>query len=150
VSAIDVILGIGWLGTDAHARWRKGQVPYLERVVHANLKRISTALYLFRKWAAEQGLKPSETHYKHRSHTLRFSKSKKHSVERLYRTHSVSPTRSKMKVERRQKEPCVEESIPASTPERCTNPRPMVDDSGATAMQASSATSSHVCHRLMT
>src|SRR5438105_6306694 len=90
VTSIDILLGVGWVDADAHARWRKGEIAYLERVVHANLRRISTAMQLFRQWAREQGLRQSETRYKHRGHTLRFSKSGDLSVERLYRTHWVA------------------------------------------------------------
>lgn len=114
---IDVLLGIGWLDAKAHAAWRNGQIPCLERVVQANLSRISTAMHLFRQWAASQGLKPSETHYKHRSHTLRFSKYGNPAVERLYRTHWVAPALSKTKRERRQEEARVEERIAPSPPE---------------------------------
>jgi hypothetical protein len=74
-SSIDVLLGLGWLDADAVARWRKGQIDYLERLVNANLARISTAMALLPQRAAERGLTPSETVYRHRSHTLRFSKS---------------------------------------------------------------------------
>jgi hypothetical protein len=41
-------LGIGWLDAGAVERWRRGQIVYLERVVQANLKRISEAMKLFR------------------------------------------------------------------------------------------------------
>ncbi len=72
-------------------RWRLGQVDYLERAVQANLSRISKAMKLFRSWATERALIPRETHYKRRSQTLRFSKSGHPSLERMYRTHWVSP-----------------------------------------------------------
>lgn len=32
-------------------RWRRGQVPYLERVAGANLKKLGTALRIFARWA---------------------------------------------------------------------------------------------------
>src|SRR5580704_2257444 len=62
-SPIDVFLGIGWLDPSSLAGWRQGRVDYLERVVRANLSRISEAMKLFRSWAAQKGLKPSETRY---------------------------------------------------------------------------------------
>ena len=114
VSSIDVLLGLGWLDADAVARWRKGQIDYLERVVNANLARISTAMGLLRQWAAERGLKPSETVYRHRSHHLRFSKSGSPSIERLYRTHWVSPTLAASKPARREAAPPHEENDPAT------------------------------------
>jgi hypothetical protein len=91
VSSIDVLVGMGWLDSQAVQRWRLGQVDYLERVVQANLARISKAMKVFRSWATERALIPRETHYKRRSQTLRFSKSGHPSLERMYRTHWVSP-----------------------------------------------------------
>jgi hypothetical protein len=94
VSAIDVLTGMGWLLPDALQRWRRGQVDCLERVVQTNLSRISETMKLFRAWARAKGLNPRETHYvahtRHRP-TLRFSRSGDPTIERLYRTHWVSP-----------------------------------------------------------
>ncbi len=39
VSAIDLFLEIGWLNQTNVLDWKKGKVPYLERVVKANLKK---------------------------------------------------------------------------------------------------------------
>jgi hypothetical protein len=103
VSSIDVLLGIGWLDPNTLKRWRQGQIDYLERVVQTNLPRISEAMQLFRSWAKDKGLLPSETHYVARSpqrQTLRFSRSGDPTVERLYRTHWVSPELSERKRER--------------------------------------------------
>lgn len=103
VSPVDVLVGIGWLDPGAVKRWRQGQVDYLERVVPSNLSRISEAMKLFRSWATAKGLKPSETGYVARTPsrpTLRFSKSGNPSIERLYRTHWVSPELSERKQER--------------------------------------------------
>jgi hypothetical protein len=47
VSAIDVLVGIGWLDPEAVERWRRGQVDHLERIVRTNLPRISEAMKLF-------------------------------------------------------------------------------------------------------
>ena len=93
VTCVDVLVGMGWLDPEAVKRWRKGQVPYLERVVVANLSRISVAMKLFRSWSNQRGLTPSETKYV--AHTrgrppLRFSKSGNPHLERQYRTHWVS------------------------------------------------------------
>ena len=58
VTAIDVLIGIGWLTTPQVDRWRQGRVDYLERQVTANLSKISTAMAAFRRWAQKQGLQP--------------------------------------------------------------------------------------------
>jgi hypothetical protein len=63
VSPVDVLVGIGWLDPASLERWQQGQVAYLERVVQANLSRISEAMKLFRSWATAKGLVPKETHY---------------------------------------------------------------------------------------
>jgi hypothetical protein len=103
VSPVDVLLGMGWLDPNSAKRWRQGQIDYLERAVQANLKRISVAMHLFRSWATEQGLCPSETVYVARTprrQPLRFSKSGNPDIERDYRTHWVSPKLSDKKRER--------------------------------------------------
>jgi hypothetical protein len=103
VSSIDVLLGIGWLDPGAVARWRRGQIDYLEQAVQTNLPRISEAMKLFRSWAAGKGLSASQTHYVARTpqrQTLRFSRSGIPAIEELYRTHWVSRELSEKKRER--------------------------------------------------
>jgi len=103
VSAVDVLVGIGWLDPGAVKRWRQGQIDCLEGVVQTNLPRISEAMKLFRSWANAKGLFASETHYVARSpqrQALRFSRSGNPTIERLYRTHWVSRGLSEKKRER--------------------------------------------------
>lgn len=95
--------GIGWLDPNSLRRWRQGQVSCLEEVVQSNLPRISEAMTLFRSWAREKGLQPSETAYVARTPgrpPLQFSRSGDTTKERLYRTHWVSPELSERKRER--------------------------------------------------
>jgi hypothetical protein len=103
VSCIDVLVGMGWVDAGTVKRWRMGQIEYLERVVQANLSRISEAMKLFRSWATARGLFPSETKYVARTprrQTLRFSRSGDATIERLYRTHWVSRALKDKKRER--------------------------------------------------
>lgn len=103
VTAIDVLVGVGWLEPRRVDEWRQGRVPYLEAVVIASLGKTSTAMKVFRRWAQAQGLTPSETAYVSRSRgrqRLRFSKSGDPQIERAYRTHWVSPELSERKRER--------------------------------------------------
>ena len=103
VAPIDVLRGIGWLDPNSEKRWRLGQMDFLERAVQTNLPRISDAMKLFRSWAGSKGLLASETVYVARMpqrRALRFSKSGDPSIERLYRTHWVSPELSERKRER--------------------------------------------------
>lgn len=95
VSAVDILLGIGWLPPSSLKNWRLGKVDYLERVVQTNFKKISYAMKTFRRWAIERDLKPSEIVYLVRTkgpkRELRFSKSGDPNIEKAYRTHYVSP-----------------------------------------------------------
>jgi hypothetical protein len=103
VRPLDVLSGIGWIEASAAKRWQQGQVDCLERVTQINLPRISEAMKLFRAWAAGKGLLPRETQYVARTpdrRTLRFSVSGHPTIERLYRTHWVSPALSEKKRER--------------------------------------------------
>jgi hypothetical protein len=103
VSAIDVLVGLGWLTPGQVDRWRQGRVEYLERVTNANLHKLSSAMAIFRRWANAHGLKPSEAAYVARTRDrrpLRFSASGDPAIERAYRTHWVSPKLSEAKRER--------------------------------------------------
>lgn len=103
VSPIDVLTGIGWLPVSTVAQWRQGRLPYLEAGIQTNLVRISEAMKLFRRWATEKHLYPSETVYVARTAArprLRFSKSGDETIERLYRTHWVSRELSERQQER--------------------------------------------------
>lgn len=103
VTAIDVLVALGWLTPRRVDEWRQGRVDYLERVVQANLSKVSAAMKAFRAWARGRGLNPSETAYVARTRdrrTLRFSKSGDAGIERAYRTLWVSPDLSERKRER--------------------------------------------------
>jgi hypothetical protein len=104
VSAIDVFCGMGSLATTQVDSWRKGRIDYLERVIQGNLKKISSSMAIFRRWALEKGLRPSETDYVRATRTgnvaLQFSKSGDPEIEKSYRTHFVSPALSKQKQQR--------------------------------------------------
>jgi hypothetical protein len=91
--------------TSAHVDdWRKGRVDFLERVIQGNLKKISSSMAIFRRWATEKGLKPSETGYVRHTRggplALQFSKSGNPGIEKSYRTHYVSPALSEKKQQR--------------------------------------------------
>jgi hypothetical protein len=100
VTAIDVLVGVGWLEPRRVDEWRQGRVDYLERATIASLGKISTAMRCFRRWAQARGLNPGETAYLARTRDrrpLRFSKSGDPAIERAYRTHWVSPELSERK-----------------------------------------------------
>ena len=100
VSAIDVLVGLGWLAPTWVDVWRQGRLEYLERAVDVGPGKLSSALRVFDNWAAERGLVPSETAYVARSRDrrpLRFSESEDPTIEKAYRTHWVSPELSEAK-----------------------------------------------------
>jgi hypothetical protein len=100
VTAIDVLVRVGWLTPPAVDLWRQGRVEDLERVAQTNLHKLSAAMAIFRRWANDHGLRPSETAYVARTRDrrpLRFSRSGDASLERAYRTHWVSPELSEAK-----------------------------------------------------
>ena len=103
VSAIDVLLRLGWLAPPHLALWRQGRVDCLERIVQASLGKQSTAMRTLHTWATRRGLRPSEAAYVARTRDrrrLRFSVSGKPDIELAYRTHWVSPDLSARKAER--------------------------------------------------
>ena len=105
VCAIDVLLGLGWLAPSHLERWRQGRVESLERVVQANLSKITVAMAALRHWARDRGLNPSETDYVARTRDrrqLRFSVSGDAAIEHAYRTHWVSPDLSHQRAVERQ------------------------------------------------
>ncbi len=61
---------------------------------------------IFRRWAAEKGLKPSETAYVRHTRggtvALQFSKSGDPEIEKSYRTHYVSPALGEQKLQKLQ------------------------------------------------
>jgi hypothetical protein len=94
VSAVDVLIGIGWLAPSTVDAWRQKRIDYLEQAINTNLPRLSEAMHVFRSWAMAKGLVPSETDYVARRPdrpALRFSKSGDANIERQYRTHWISP-----------------------------------------------------------
>ena len=119
VSPLDVLVGIGWLDPGTMKRWRLGQVDCLEGVIQTSLPRISEAMKLFRSWAAERGLFASETDYVARTpqrERLRISRSGDATIERLYRTHWVSPELSERKRELHLFVPRARASLPGGSP----------------------------------
>lgn len=75
VSAIDVLLGLGWLAPSHVDQWRQGRVDSLEQVVQANLSKITAVMAALRRWARDRGLNPSETDYVARTGCRRSSRS---------------------------------------------------------------------------
>src|SRR5882762_9947158 len=103
VSAVDVLVRLGWLAPTHVDHWRQGRVDCLERMVQANLSKVTMAMTYFRRWASRRDMVASETAYVARTRDrrpLRFSVSGSEPIERAYRTHWVSAELSPARRER--------------------------------------------------
>lgn len=89
VAPVELFVEMNLLSAADLERWKRGQVPVLERVIRCNLTRAGRILRLLRFHAHDLKLKPSITVYQHRSHRLRFSRSGEHLIEEAYSTHLV-------------------------------------------------------------
>lgn len=108
-SAIEVFARTGRLEAKHLESWRKGRLRYLEAAIHGNLSTISRIMAFFRRWARDRNLNPSETAYVRHTpgprRDLRFSKSGNPTIERLYRTHYVSPVLREKRQQKSHKKP---------------------------------------------
>jgi hypothetical protein len=95
VAPVDVLVGMGLLVPQRLEDWRRGHVPYLERVINCNLARLSRLLRVLRFHAHDLNLKPSWTAYmrwgKGPKRRLVFTKTREPKLEEAYATHFVWP-----------------------------------------------------------
>jgi hypothetical protein len=95
VTPVDVLIGMGLLTREQLEDWRRGRVPYLERVINCNLTSLSRLLRILRLHAHDLNLKPSRTAYmrwgKGPKQRLRFTKTGDPKIEEAYATHFVWP-----------------------------------------------------------
>lgn len=95
VAPVDVLIDMGLLEPKQLQDWRRGRVPYLERVINCNLTRLSRLLRILRFHAHDLNLAPSHTTYMRRGkgskQRLRFTKTGDPKLEEIYATHFVWP-----------------------------------------------------------
>ena len=95
VTPVDVLIGMGLLKPDDLEAWRRGRIPYLERVIGCNLTRLSRLLRILRFHAHDLKLMPSATVYlrwgKGPKRPLRFTKTGDSRLEEVYARHFVWP-----------------------------------------------------------
>ena len=93
VTPIRVFQTMGLLEEKDVESWRKGQVPYLERVIGCNLHKASRILRILRFVAHDLNLKPSMTVYKRKVRggkvPLRFTKFNDKNLEEAYARHFI-------------------------------------------------------------
>lgn len=60
VSAVDVLVRLGWLAPSHVDQWRQGRAQCLEQLVQANLAKTSKSMAHLRRWAGKRGLVAGE------------------------------------------------------------------------------------------
>ena len=95
VAPVDVLIQMGLLDPKRFEDWRRGRVPYLEKVIDCNLSRLSRLLRILQFSAHDLNLKPSATAYmrwgKGAKQRIRFTKTGDPKLEEAYATHFVWP-----------------------------------------------------------
>lgn len=92
VRPVEVFIETGLLARKDHDDWRRGRVPYLERVIAGNLSKVNRILRVLRFHAHDLKLTPGGTDYRQwgaRQRRLRFSKSGERRLEEAYATHFI-------------------------------------------------------------
>jgi hypothetical protein len=98
VAPLELFIRMDLLSPESAEDWRRGRLPYLERVIRCNLSKASRILRILRMHAHNLDLKPSLTVYKRWTKgsrpLLRFSKTGAHHIEDAYARHFVSPSKT--------------------------------------------------------
>lgn len=95
VTPIEVLVRLEIIDPEQVEKWRKGQLPYLERGITAGLSRVARVLRLLSQHALSLGLVPTPGKYQRKGsgakRRLRFSKRGDAESEQAYSTHFVRP-----------------------------------------------------------
>jgi len=95
VAPVDVLVGMDLLAPERLEDWRRGRVPYLEKVIDCNRTRLSRLLRILRFHAHDLNLVASITVYKRwgkgPKQRLRFTKTGDPRLEEAYARHFVWP-----------------------------------------------------------
>ena len=93
LSPIDILIEMGHLSKNNYEAWRKGQVPYLERVIEGNLSKVNRILRIIGFHAHDLNMVPRQTVYhqwgKGKKRVLRFSRSGDSNLEKAYSRHYI-------------------------------------------------------------
>ena len=94
IAPVELFIWMDLLSPESAEDWRRGRIPFLERVIRCNLSKASRILRILRMHAHDLDLKPSLTVYKRSTKgsrpLLRFSKTGDHNIEEAYARHFVS------------------------------------------------------------
>ncbi len=103
VSAVDILVGMGWIHPVNVEAWRKGRLSCLEEMLPVGPEKVSQVLGIVREWALARGLTPIEAAYQAPARTerklLQFTRSGDPAAEKAYYTHYVSPHISEKRTE---------------------------------------------------
>jgi hypothetical protein len=98
VAPVDVLVEMGLLALEHLDDWRRGKVPYLERVIRCNFTKLSRLLRILRFHVHDLNLVPSMTVYmrwgKGPRLRLQFTKTGDPKLEDAYARHFVWPGKS--------------------------------------------------------
>jgi hypothetical protein len=107
VAPVEVLIEMGNLSRKNHDAWRKGQVPYLERVFEGNLSKANRILRIIGFHVHDLNMVPRNTHYnkwgKGKKGVLWFSKSGDKKIEETYSRHYLwnqSPEKKQVVIDR--------------------------------------------------
>jgi hypothetical protein len=93
VAPVEVLIEMGNLTPQHYEDWRRGRVPYLERVFYGSLSKANRILRIIGFHLHDLNMTPRKTVYhqwgKGRKRLLRFSKSGIRRIEDAYSTHYV-------------------------------------------------------------
>src|ERR1035437_5673042 len=107
VSVIDVLCGMGLLASSAVDSWRKGRIDFLESEIQGTPNKISSSIAIFlvgRRKRASSQVKPAMCDLPGPEPCLcSFSAAAPPHIERIFRTHYVSPALSEHKQQKLQK-----------------------------------------------
>jgi hypothetical protein len=89
ISPLTILLQMGNLEPKGHDAWRRGQVPYLERVFQGSLSKANRILRIIGFHAHDLNMIPSQHKYlqKGKRNILRFSKTGDLNIEKAYARH---------------------------------------------------------------
>lgn len=95
VAPAELFIRMNLLSAESVEDWRRGRIPYLERVIRCNLRKASRILRILRMHAHDLDLQPRLTVYKRWTKgprtLLRFSKTGDRGLEEAYARHFLSP-----------------------------------------------------------
>ena len=107
VAPTEILIEMGNLSQKNYEAWRKGKVPFLERVFEGNISKANRILRIIGFHAHDLNMVPKITHYhqrgKGKNRVLQFSKSGDKKLEEAYSKHYLwnqSPEKKQEIIER--------------------------------------------------